>query len=116
MAGLPTVELGGATYTLLPIRSLGLRVEIAKLALKSEINAGCAALGLSCPDLGKGCRWDHDVLGYGQRVQDALMEQGILHPEIDRASKTAWLAAIDGVLELAGIVRAEDFTEAPEGA
>lgn len=117
-SGIPVVELRTGDKVL-KVRvippSIGLRYEIGYAILKSDIKTGCCALGLCSPTIRKHVPFRHDVLEFGAKVLDWLLEQGFGYLDIRNAAIEVYNLLTDDILPRAAEVDAvEDFTEAAE--
>lgn len=91
--------------------SLGLRYEVVYAVAKSEPRSVAAALGLCSSTLRRAVQFDHDVMAFGARVIDHLLEQGVPYQDILTAGRHAWRLCNNGLLHAAEVKAAEDFTE-----
>lgn len=115
-----TLELKG-TRGVLKVRlvvpvSRGLRYQVMYKAATSEECATAAALGLCSVSIRKHVAWDHDVLGFGQRVIDWLLEEGVEYLDIIAAARVAWLLVTRGLDVHKRIDGTEGFSEAKDGS
>lgn len=91
--------------------SMGLRYEVVYAAPRSEARSVAAALGLCSATLRHAVQFDHDVMGFGGRVIDHLLELGVKYPDIIRAGRKAWTLMNAGLVHAAEVKAAEDFSE-----
>lgn len=122
MADPVTVELTGTagkqTLTLHAPASMATRYEAMYAAADSEPKAVAAALGLANAKLARAAGgYRHNVLDFGRRVIDYLLEQGVPYLDVLNAGRVAWRDVVCGDLlpSASEVEKIEGFSGATPG-
>ena len=112
-----SVKIGENEIELRPPVSVTVRYEVtAGRAHKAAHRALACALALCSVQIQTwvgGKPFDGDVLDYGRRVIDHLVEAGAKMREIVAAGKVAWELCAEGLPTDSEVKAAEDFSKAP---
>ena len=109
----PAVTVKGQPVRLAAPASLTMAFEVRDALLVSHQRAYAAALGLCWPKLARKVPYRFDVLPYGGRVLDYLLDQGVPYHEVMQAGLAAYRLITRDLLSLAEVKEAQDFSEAP---
>lgn len=113
------VQLGAHELELRPPPSVTVRYEIAAArspGARAPHRALAAALAVCCPQVAAwvgGPPFDGDVLAYGARVLDHLINEGARLREVLAAGREAWSLCAGSLPDEAEVQATADFSGAP---
>lgn len=92
-------------------KSLSVRYDVTYHAAHDRPTAYAAALGVMSPQIRHNVPYRFQgVAEYGHAVADWLLAAGVKYPEVQEAGQTAWVHCSYGLLDMAEVQAARDFS------